>query len=121
MGRNIKKYALLLLLLLLCSVCFGVKCFLKNYFGIFRRLVGAKIIVSENYFQFDRKSLFNFWKMIYGFEYRKSFSEFKHFILASRFVRIIHYRALEFVGSPNLPLKIPVYQVSTLATATRIR
>jgi hypothetical protein len=44
----------------LCSVCFSVKYFLENDFGIFRCLVRAKIIVNKNYFQFDRKSLFNF-------------------------------------------------------------
>jgi hypothetical protein len=26
-------------------------------------MVGAKIMVNGNHFQFDRKSLFNFWKM----------------------------------------------------------
>jgi hypothetical protein len=30
-------------------------------------LIGAKIIVNGNHFQFDRKSFFNFWKTIYGF------------------------------------------------------
>jgi hypothetical protein len=50
----------------LCSVYFGVKCFLENIFGIFQFLVGAKKMVNGNNFQFDRKSLFNFWKTIYG-------------------------------------------------------
>jgi hypothetical protein len=44
----------------LCFVCFGVKCFLKNIFGIFWCLVGTKIMVNENHFQFDRKIFFNF-------------------------------------------------------------
>jgi hypothetical protein len=57
------------------------------------------MIVKENHFQFDRKSLFNFWKAICDFENCKSFSGFKLFILARTFVRIRHRRALEFVGS----------------------
>jgi len=42
------------------SVCFGVKYFLKNVFGILRCLVGAKIIINENHFQFDHKYFFQF-------------------------------------------------------------
>jgi hypothetical protein len=36
--------------------------------------VGAKIMINENHFQFDRKSFFNFWKMIYGFKTLNHFS-----------------------------------------------
>jgi hypothetical protein len=61
-----------------------------------------KMIVNENYFQFDCKSLFNFWETIYC----KSFSEFKLFILAGMFVGICYCRAFEFVGSLNLPPKV---------------
>jgi hypothetical protein len=42
-------------------------------------------MVNENYFRFDRKAFFNFWKKIYGFKNRKSFSEIKLFILARTF------------------------------------
>jgi hypothetical protein len=42
-------------------------------------------MVNENYFRFDRKNLFNFWKTIYGFKNRKSFSEIKLFILVRTF------------------------------------
>jgi hypothetical protein len=66
-------------------------------------------MVNENHFQFDCKSLFNFWKTIYGFENCKSFSEFKLFILARTFVGIRHLWALEFVGNPTLPSKIPEF------------
>jgi hypothetical protein len=59
-------------------------------------------MVNKNQFQFDRKSFFNFWKSIYGL----SFSGFKLFVVARMFVGIRHYRALEFVGSPNLPPKV---------------
>jgi hypothetical protein len=48
-------------------VCFGVKSFLKNVFSIFRCLVGEKIMVNKNYFQFDSKSLFNFLKTVNRF------------------------------------------------------
>jgi hypothetical protein len=57
-------------------ICFGVKYFLKNVFGILKCLVGVKIIVNGNHFQFDRKSFFNFCKRIYDFENLKSFSRF---------------------------------------------
>jgi hypothetical protein len=56
-------------------------------------------MVNRNHFQFDHKSFFNFWNTIYGFENRKSFFEFKLFILAGTFVGILYHRALEFVGS----------------------
>jgi hypothetical protein len=62
--------------------------------------VRAKIIINDNHFQFDRKSLFNFLN-----ENHKSFSKFKLLILARAFMRIRHRRALEFVGSSTLPLK----------------
>jgi hypothetical protein len=42
-------------------------------------------MVNENHFRFDRKTFFNFWKTIYGFKNRKSFSEIKLFILTSTF------------------------------------
>jgi hypothetical protein len=42
-------------------------------------------MVNENHFRFDRKTFFNFWKTIYGFQNRKSFSEIKLFILTSTF------------------------------------
>jgi len=69
----------------LCSVCFGVKWFLENDFGILRCLVGAKIMVNENHFRFDHKSFFNFWKTIYGFKNRKSFFKIILFIVAHTF------------------------------------
>jgi hypothetical protein len=52
-------------------------------------------MVNENYFQFDRKSLFN--------KNRKSFSEFKFLIIARTFVGIRHRRTLEFFSYPSLP------------------
>jgi hypothetical protein len=68
------------------------------------------MMVIGNHFQFVRKlSLFNFLKTTYGFKNRKSFSRFKLFNLAGTFVGICHHRALEFVSSPNLPLKIPKF------------
>jgi len=42
-------------------------------------------MVNENHFRFDRKSFFNFWKTIYGFKNRKSFSEIKLFVRACTF------------------------------------
>jgi hypothetical protein len=71
---------------------------------IFRCLVQPKMMVNENYFQFDRKSLFNFWKTIYSC---KSFSGFIHFIIPGMLVGISYCRALKFVGSPNLLPKVP--------------
>jgi hypothetical protein len=59
----------------------------------FGYLVQPKIIVNENHFQFNRKS----------------FSGFKLFILAHTFVEIRYRRALEFVGRPNIPLKVPEF------------
>jgi len=56
------------------------------------------MMINGNHFQFDRKSFFNFGKW-------KSVSIFKFFIRARTFVEIHHFRALEFVGSPNLPPK----------------
>jgi hypothetical protein len=75
----------------------------------------AKVMVNGNHFQFNRKISFNFWKTIYSFqkrfENRKSFSEFKLIILARTFVEIHHRRrrALEFVGNPTPPPKIPKF------------
>jgi hypothetical protein len=65
------------------------------------------MMVNENHFQFDRKSLFNFLKTIYESKNRKSFSEFKLFILAHTFVGMCHRRTLEFVGSLNLLPRVP--------------
>jgi hypothetical protein len=42
-------------------------------------------MVNENHFRFGRKSLFNFWKTIYNFKNRKSFSEIKFLVLACMF------------------------------------
>jgi hypothetical protein len=42
-------------------------------------------MVNENHFQFDRKSFFHFWKTIYSFKNRKSFSKIILFILARMF------------------------------------
>jgi len=42
-------------------------------------------MVNENHFRFDRKTFFNFWKTIYCFKNRKSFSEIKLFVLARTF------------------------------------
>jgi hypothetical protein len=70
---------------------FVCKMFLKNIYDIFQCLVGAKIMVNENHFSFDHKSksLFNFWKVIYGFKNRKLFFGFKLFInLARTFIGI---------------------------------
>jgi len=52
------KYTLMLRL-------FQRKMFSEKDFGIFWYLVGAKIMVNKNHFQFNRKSFFNFWKMIH--------------------------------------------------------
>jgi hypothetical protein len=60
------------------------------------------MIVNGNHFQFDCKSLFNFWKTNYNFKNHKSFSEFKLFIIAGTFMGICHLCTMEFVGSPNL-------------------
>jgi hypothetical protein len=58
---------------------------LRFDFGILRCLVGARIMVNENHFRFDRKSFFNFWKTIYGFKNRKSFFEIILFVLSCTF------------------------------------
>jgi hypothetical protein len=58
---------------------------MENDFGILRCLVGAKIMVNENHFRFDHKTFFNFWKTIYSFKNRKSFSEIKLSVLAHMF------------------------------------
>jgi hypothetical protein len=51
--KNGRKYV--------CSVCLGVKCFLKNIFCIFRCLIQPKMmIINGNHFHFDPISLFNF-------------------------------------------------------------
>jgi hypothetical protein len=50
-----------------------------------RCLVGAKIMVNENHFRFDRKTFFNFWKTIYGFKNRKLISKVKLFVLVRTF------------------------------------
>jgi hypothetical protein len=42
-------------------------------------------MVNENHFWFDRKSFFNFWKLIYGFKNRKLFSEIILFVIARSF------------------------------------
>jgi len=68
-------------------------------------------MINGNNFQFYHKSLSNFWKTIYGFQNRKSFFEFKLFILIRTFVEIRYSRALEFVGSPNLSLKVPNFGI----------
>jgi hypothetical protein len=47
-------------------------------------LVGEKIMVNGNHFQFNRKNLFNFLKT-------KSFYEFKLFILVHMFVKIFRH------------------------------
>jgi hypothetical protein len=70
---------------------FWYKIFFEKYFGIFECLVRAKIMINENYFQFDHKSIFNFLKMIYAFKNRKLFSEFKLFIFSRMFVKICHH------------------------------
>jgi len=57
-------------------------------------------MVNRIYFQFDHKSLFNFWKM---------FSGFKLFIFSRTFVGIRHRGALKFVSSPTLLPKIPEF------------
>jgi hypothetical protein len=67
------------------------------------------MIVNRNHFLFDRKSLFNFLKIIYGFKNRKLFSEFKLFILARMFVGICYCQILELVGSSNLLSKVPEF------------
>jgi len=72
----------------------------------FQCLVQCKMMVNENHFQFDRKSILNFWKTIYSFKNRKSFCGFILFILAGMFVRIPYRRAMEFVDNPNLPPKL---------------
>jgi hypothetical protein len=58
---------------------------MENDFDILWCLVRAKIMVNENHFRFDRKTFFNFWKTIYGFKNRKSFSKIKLFALARMF------------------------------------
>jgi hypothetical protein len=70
-------------------------------------LVGIKIVVNENYFQFDRKIFFNFWNTN-----RKSFSGFKLFILARTFVGIRHNWSLLVTRlyrqiSPNFSIELP--------------
>jgi len=42
-------------------------------------------MVSENHFRFDHKTFFIFWKTIYGFKNRESFSEINLFFLARTF------------------------------------
>jgi len=52
-------------------------------------------MVNENYFWFDRKNFFNFWKTIYGFKNCKSFSEIILFV----FSRTFDIRLSEFGNS----------------------
>lgn len=101
--KIIRNWISLILCLLLC---FGYKMFSEKYFCHFRCLVGVKLMVNENHFQFDRKSLFDFWKTIYSFENHKLFSGFKFLILARTFVGICHCWALMFIGNLTLPSKI---------------
>jgi hypothetical protein len=68
-------------------------------------------MVNRNYFQFNSKNFFYFWKTIYGFENRKSFFGFKLFIFIRTFVRIRYHRTFEFVGSSNLPPKVPNFGI----------
>jgi hypothetical protein len=91
------KQSMIYVRVYLCFVCYIEKCLLKNVLGIFRCLVEAKIMINENHFQFDRKSSFNFWKTIYGFEF---------FIHKRMFVGIRHCRSLKFVDSLTLLPKI---------------
>jgi hypothetical protein len=58
-------------------------------------------MVNENHFRFDRKNFFNFWKTIYGFKNRKSFSEIKLFII----VRTFDIRLLESGNGRSLESK----------------
>jgi len=52
---------------------FGRKIFSKKYFLYFSVFDTTKNDGQRKSFQFDRKNLSNFWKMIYSFENRKSF------------------------------------------------
>jgi hypothetical protein len=71
-------------------------------------------MVNENHFQFDRKHFFNFWKMIYGFKNRKSFSELKPFILPYMFVGIRHCQALEFLTAQICKRRSPDFGIRLL-------
>jgi hypothetical protein len=64
-------------------------------------------MVIENYFQFNRKSLFNFFR-------------FKLFILTCIFVKICHRRALKFIGNSTLPPKIFEYPIAGIRPSHRI-
>ena len=63
------------------SIYFDVKWFSENDFYILRCLLRRKIVVKGKYLSFNRKFFFNFRKMVYDFENRKSFSDFEHLIL----------------------------------------
>jgi hypothetical protein len=80
------------------SVFFGVWCNRKWWF-------------TEIIFNLTKKSLLNFLKTIYDFKNRKSFFEFKLFIIACTFIGICHHWTLEFVGGPNLRWRFPNFGI----------
>jgi hypothetical protein len=57
-------------------------------------------MVNENHFRFDRKSFFNFWKMIYGFKHVNRFSKLNTLSLHVRL--IFDCRNPVMVGCRNL-------------------
>jgi hypothetical protein len=85
---------------------FERKIFFEKYFLYFWCSVLPKMMVKGNHFQFNQKSFFKYWEMIYSFKNRKSSSEFKFFILATTFVGIHYCGTLKFIGIPNLLLKV---------------
>jgi hypothetical protein len=78
---------------------FGRKIFYRKYFLYF-----SVFGTTENDGQ--RKSFCLIVKASLIFKKLKLFSKFKLFILTHTFVEIRHHWRLEFVGSPNLPLKV---------------
>jgi len=84
-----------------------LRLFRRKMFSTFVRcLVEVKIMVNGNHFQFDCKSILNFWKTIYGL----LFSWFKLFILAHTFVGIHYHRALKWL--PDSVLRHWFFRIS---------
>jgi hypothetical protein len=71
---------------------------ISAFYGIFSLIVKASLIFGKRF-------------TIYDFQNRKSFSEFKVFVLVPTFVGIYHRYASEFVGDSNIPPKVPNFGI----------
>lgn len=67
----------------------------------------------KSFSNWHKKHFFNFIKMIYGFKNRKSFSEFKFFIITRTFVGICHRWSLKFVGNSNCRRRSPDFGIQS--------